>query len=610
MMKTRKKITGKRKRIEYPDQSYVDTNKRDIKRSGKKPNTDDMQRELNEIKKIRSHRYQEEKIKLIHAHYDRINEVKSRLFSINLFQYNNPEDLCKAFNETDLIEGISTVEITLAKISADFQQAYENLLVEMQIIWPDIENTSGELIISFSAIRDEINRFSFGGVYQQRFTAYQEILYKLANLKVEFNNLLRHSILPYLQSRNSLVSENIARVNQVDQYRPVRSVTSLIEFSSIILEGKCPKDEILQLNYRSRFVIQTREIKLLCGLLKSGNAPNDLEVTIRNSRLDSNTIIPLVEILQSRGVPEGLKLDLNGNYINDAALKKLAEVLQSGNAPFRLFIDLSYNHSFSSAGIKFLADALASGRAPSGLELNLRGSINGDSGILLLAEAIQSGNAPENLVLDLGQNNISLNAIRTLATALQSGKAPKGLAIDFFWNNLGFAGAQVIANLLKSRNTPVGLQIGLNFCNLEATNSIQIITDAMCSNTNVLLDITTASNIDHCPDGEWWKEINKIRFFNLRNTLIMKHPELESFIKQISLKYNMYTPGNQPISSLSLKCLVGSFLIFNPHVPRDNSRLPLELQEYIESLAKLQENLTPRAAQSMYCTRHIRSVTT
>ncbi|HEX4045355.1 MAG TPA: hypothetical protein VHZ76_06805, partial [Gammaproteobacteria bacterium] len=364
---------------------------------------------------------------------------------------------------------------------------------------------------------------------------------------------------------------------------------NIIILTDAIQNGETPRGLYLDLSYNH---IKTDDILKLAHAIQSGYAPQDLSLDLSGNSLSDADVIILANAIQSGKAPEGLNLILRVNNITVEGIRALANAVCSGKAPANLHLDIASNN-VNDAGATILANAIKGGCAPIGLHLNLSANHIGPDGVVTLAGAIKSGNAPKIFKLNLNANNIDNKGIEALAKSIESGCAPYYLSLKLRGGNLIDEGILTLANALKNDEAMCylrDLQLDLSG-NKIGEVGINALEKALHSNIRV-----TKLSLDSVLTNQ----LNIIKHCCLRNRLILQYPNLESFIKELSYKANVYIPGKKPMRSLafSLQSIVASsFLFEHYHIYKNNSHLiPEDLNEYISNLMIIKEQLSINVA--------------
>jgi hypothetical protein len=115
--------------------------------------------------------------------------------------------------------------------------------------------------------------------------------------------------------------------------------------------------------------------------------------------------------------------------------------------------------------------------------------------------------------------------------------------------------ALAFADTIKNGNTPKGLQIDISDNNL-GDEGIKKLAEAMLYNTSIImLNIKNSS-------GRSENVVSKIiDVCCVRNQLLLKYPEYETFIKEVSYKNNLYIPGIHGFHVQPLKSIVSAKIL-------------------------------------------------
>lgn len=335
---------------------------------------------------------------------------------------------------------------------------------------------------------------------------------------------------------------------------PIEAASELAQF---LISENNPKELGVGLGFNH---LGTEVATLLANALKTGLCQPNLYLDIRSNNIGIEGVNAIAEALESGLCPLGLQLKFGLSNIDLDGFKRLMHVLgdERKSCPSNLLLDFSMG-SLGDEALKALAAALETGFCPPGLRINLSSNDITDVGVEALARALKSGLCPQGLEINLNSNNVTHVGMEHLAAAFRSGKCPQGLVLDLKQNSAvpqGQAEHPIVEALLS--------------CTAVTGFTASLLFKAIFSS----------------------EQRKKIDFYCLRNQLIEKYPQLESFIKEVCLELGMYKPGMKPMTSLSLRCLSGSVLVFNKAImPIEEGKLPLELKEFLDQLEGIKEQL-------------------
>src|SRR5579872_2996849 len=158
---------------------------------------------------------------------------------------------------------------------------------------------------------------------------------------------------------------------------------------------------------------------------------------------------------------------------------------------------------------------------------------------------------------------------------LLSGECPANAYIDLVNMRIGAEGAKAIALALESGKCPAGLQIYL-WKNSIGAEGVNAIIEAMSKNTACVIHGINSPTI---------------KLLNKRNTLILKYPEFEGYIKAVCYKSGLYQLNTAySATPRSLRQLVGHFIFSNPQ-PAFLEILPIDIKNFLEAITAVENGL-------------------
>src|SRR5579872_1664321 len=156
---------------------------------------------------------------------------------------------------------------------------------------------------------------------------------------------------------------------------------------------------------------------------------------------------------------------------------------------------------------------------------------------------------------------------------LLSGECPANAYIDLVNMRIGAEGAKAIALALESGKCPAGLQIYL-WKNSIGAEGVNAIIEAMSKNTACVIHGINSPTI---------------KLLNKRNTLILKYPEFEGYIKAVCYKSGLYQLNTAySATPRSLRQLVAHFIFSKLQV--DLSASP-DLKNFLEAITAVENGL-------------------
>lgn len=349
--------------------------------------------------------------------------------------------------------------------------------------------------------------------------------------------------------------------------------------ANVITSGRLPAN--FDLVFNSETMTSVGIIKII-NAFASINAPKNVKLFFNKNR-DKTIFIALATLLSSGKAPENLMLNFVSCEIGNENVTILAEGVKSKHNLKRLYLCLD-GCNIQEAGVRAISEAIA--YCPAGSKISLKNNGLYSDSAKHLAIILSQGKLPVDFTLDLSSNEIRFLGATYFAEALESKEIPNNLELNLSANEMTNAGIEKIAEVIKKNNTPNGLTLGL-FMNgdfMEETPN-KTLAEAMLYNTTIRI------NHIHLDD-----DLGKIlRLCSVRNTLLLAHPELAGFIKEVSQKAGFY---KSRFSSLdSLKWLTAKFILYHNEKSSDQekldlTRLPVEVRNYVEQLKSIKQELT------------------